>query len=298
MKALDTMPTTRSPTASRNRPRNRPDDGHACLSVVMPCFNEVDVVATSIARVLDSPFTGELIVVNDGSTDGTREVIASIDDPRITVIDQPQNRGKGAALRVGFQAARLPYVIVQDADCEYDPADYADVLEPLLLGKADVVYGSRFHTSRPHRVLYFWHSLGNRGLTTLSNMLTDLNLTDMETGSKAFRREVLRTFEIEEDRFGCEPEITAKVARGHWRIYEVGVSYAGRTYAEGKKIGWRDGVHALRCIVKYSSIAVGPHRHWSPSRVPGLGHGHGSWGGMTVEERERERRRRWPRRVA
>ena len=162
------------------------------------------------------------------------------------------NLGKGAALRHGFPATTAEYVIVQDADLEYDPAEYGAIMEPLEAGLADVVYGSRFVTARPHRVLYFWHALGNRTLTLLSNMFTDLNLTDMETCFKAFRREVVDRLTIEEDRFGVEPEITAKVARGGWRIYEVGISYSGRTYAEGKKIGWRDGRRALVCIVRYS----------------------------------------------
>jgi 2-polyprenyl-3-methyl-5-hydroxy-6-metoxy-1,4-benzoquinol methylase len=223
-----------------------------CLSVVMPCYNEAGTVAAVVDRVLASPYTGEVIVVDDGSTDGTAAALAGVDDPRVRVITQPENRGKGAALRRGFAEATLPYVIVQDADWEYDPAEYGDLLAPLLDGRADVVFGSRFHGSRPHRVLYFWHSVGNRILTTMSNMVTNLSLSDMETCYKVFRREVLDSFDIEEDRFGIEPEITAKVARAGWRIYEVGISYSGRTYAEGKKIGWRDGVRALFCIVRYS----------------------------------------------
>ena len=225
-----------------------------CLSVVMPCFNEASTIGTIVERVLASPWTAELIVVDDGSTDGTPDLLAGLDDRRVSVLLQPTNRGKGAALRRGFAHARFPYVIVQDADEEYDPADYGVMMEPLLDGRADVVYGSRFHAARPHRVLYFWHSVGNRLLTTLSNMFTNLNLSDMETCYKAFRREVLDTFQIEEDRFGFEPEITAKVARGGWRIYEVSISYSGRTYAEGKKISWRDGVHALWCIIRYSAL--------------------------------------------
>ncbi|HEX5586119.1 MAG TPA: glycosyltransferase family 2 protein, partial [Acidimicrobiia bacterium] len=173
---------------------------------------------------------------------------------RLKLLRQTRNQGKGAALRRGFAAATSDFVVVQDADLEYDPADYATLLEPLLAGNADVVYGSRFQSGRPHRVLYFWHSVGNKGLTLLSNAFTNLNLTDMETCYKAFRREVLESIELEEARFGIEPELTAKVAQGGWRIYEVGISYAGRTYEEGKKIGWRDGVEAVRCIVQYSAI--------------------------------------------
>ena len=227
-----------------------------CLSVVVPCFNEAATIATTLKHVLDSPYTAEVIVVDDGSTDGSAEVVDALGDPRVNVLRQPYNQGKGAALRRGFAAAMHPYVIVQDADLEYDPADFPSVLAPLLSGEADVVYGSRFMGGRPHRVLYFWHSLGNRFLTLLSNAFTNLNLTDMETGYKAFRLEVLRSFDLEEDRFGIEPELTAKAAAGDWRIYEVGISYRGRTYAEGKKIGWRDGVHAVRSILRYSPLGV------------------------------------------
>jgi glycosyltransferase involved in cell wall biosynthesis len=220
----------------------------------MPCYNEAATVREVVKQVLDSPYTAELIVVDDGSTDGTREILESLADARLKVLLQPQNGGKGAALRRGFAAATAPFVIVQDADLEYDPRDYAEVLAPLLDGRADVVFGSRFLSGRPHRVLYFWHSVGNRMLTTVSNMFTNLNLTDMETCYKAFRREVIQSITLEEDRFGFEPEVTAKTARGGWRIYEVGISYSGRTYAEGKKIGWRDGVHALYCILAYSPV--------------------------------------------
>ena len=225
-----------------------------CLSVVMPCFNEAATIKEVVDRVLDSPYTAELVIVDDGSTDGTLDLARSFADERVRVLAQPHNMGKGAALRRGLAEARSDFVIIQDADLEYDPEEYAVILSPLLQGKADVVYGSRFHNSRPHRVLYFWHSVGNKALTTLSNMFTNLNLTDMETCYKAFRREVLADLRIEEDRFGFEPEITAKVARGPWRIYEVGISYDGRTYAEGKKIGWRDGVRAFYCIVRYSAV--------------------------------------------
>ncbi len=221
------------------------------LSVVMPCYNEAATIAEMAKRVLASPHTAELVIVDDHSTDGTKELLDGFDDARVKVLLQPENLGKGAALRRGFAVVSAEFVIVQDADLEYDPDDYEIVLEPLFNGSADVVYGSRFQSGRPRRVLYFWHFVGNRLLTLLSNMFTDLNLTDMETCYKAFRREVVQGLDLREDRFGIEPEITAKVAAGGWRIWEVGISYSGRTYAEGKKIGWRDGVAALGCIVKY-----------------------------------------------
>jgi len=220
----------------------------------MPSYNEAPTVAGVIERVLASAYVGEVVVVDDGSTDATPKILAALDDPRLRVLTQATNQGKGAALSRGFAAATLPYVVIQDADEEYDPDDYGVLLEPLLAGRADVVFGSRFHNSRPHRVMYFWHSIGNRLLTTVSNMVTDLNLSDMETCYKMFRREVLASFTLEEKRFGVEPELTAKVAQGHWRIYEVGISYAGRTYAEGKKIGWKDGVRAMYCIFRYSRM--------------------------------------------
>jgi glycosyltransferase involved in cell wall biosynthesis len=223
-----------------------------CLSVVMPCYNEQATVATIAAAVLASPLVGELIIVDDCSTDATAEELAKLRDGRVRVLRHDVNRGKGASLRTGFAAASCPYVIVQDADLEYDPAEYPVVLGPLIAGKADVVYGSRFLGGGPHRVLYFWHYVGNKLLTTASNMATNLNLTDMETCFKAFRLEALRHILIEEDRFGVEPEITAKVARQGFTVYEVGISYNGRTYDEGKKIGWRDGVRAMYCIAAYS----------------------------------------------
>src|SRR5262245_2220662 len=224
-----------------------------CLSVVMPAFNEEGTIETVIRRVLASPLVAEIIVVDDGSSDASAPIVRGIDDPRVRLFVQPVNLGKGAALRRGFQEATQPYVIVQDADLEYDPREYPTVVAPLLSGDADAVYGSRFATGNPHRVLYYWHSVGNRVLTTASNMFTNLNLTDMETCYKAFRREVIQSIEIEEDRFGFEPEITAKLAAAGWRLYEVGISYSGRTYAEGKKIGWKDGMRAMYGIVRYSS---------------------------------------------
>lgn len=225
-----------------------------CLSVVMPCFNEGATVQVIIDRVLASEYVIEVVVVDDGSTDGTPDLVAAMTDPRIRLIRQPENLGKGAALRRGFDEVTGPYVIVQDADLEYDPTEYGRLMQPLVDGLADVVYGSRFLSSGPHRVLYYWHSVGNRMLTTASNMLSGLNLTDMETCYKAFRVEVVRSLELQEDRFGIEPEITAKVARAGWRVYEIGISYAGRTYEEGKKIGWRDGLRAIYAIVRYSPL--------------------------------------------
>jgi glycosyltransferase involved in cell wall biosynthesis len=235
----------------------------ACLSVVIPCFNEHRTIREVLERVTDSPWVAEVIVVDDGSTDGSRELLEKIDHPQIRVLLQPHNQGKGAALRRGFAEATAEYVIVQDADLEYDPEEFGVLLEPLEEDLADVVFGSRFLSARPHRVLYFWHSMGNKFLTLLSNMFTDLNLTDMETCYKVFRREVIQGIALEEDRFGFEPEVTAKLARGGWRIFEVGISYSGRTYAEGKKIGWPDGVRAVYSIVRYS--APGERlRSWRP----------------------------------
>jgi len=225
-----------------------------CLSVIIPCYNEQGTIASLIAMVQASPWVQEIIVVDDGSQDKSREILEAISDPQVRVIMHSMNQGKGAALRTGFSHATSEFVIVQDADLEYDPSEYPLVLEPLLDNRADVVFGSRFLSGRPHRVLYFWHSLGNRFLTLMSNMFTDLNLTDMETCYKCFRREVIQAIDIEEDRFGFEPEITAKLAKLHLRIYEVGISYSGRTYDEGKKIGWRDGVRAIYCIVRYSKV--------------------------------------------
>lgn len=224
------------------------------LSVIIPCYNEassIEQVVKSVIEVIGNE--GEIVIVDDCSSDGTRELLKNnIDGKLAHVIYQDVNQGKGAALRKGFAAATKDIVIVQDADFEYDPRDYSIVIEPIIKNQADIVYGSRFIGNRPHRVLYFWHRVGNGLLTLMSNMFTNLNLTDMETGYKSFRREVIQSFEIEENRFGFEPEITAKIARGQYRIYEVGIGYFGRTYVEGKKIGWKDGMWAIWCILKYN----------------------------------------------
>jgi glycosyltransferase involved in cell wall biosynthesis len=224
------------------------------LSVVIPVYNECATLRYVVERVLAVPLELEVICVDDGSRDGSQEILGELQRqyPQVRVVVQPRNMGKGAALRRGIQEASGDFLIIQDADVEYDPADYPLMLDPLVQGKADVVYGSRFLGAAPHRVLYFWHSVGNRLLTLLSNCLTNINLTDMETCYKVFRREVIQSIPIEENRFGFEPEITVKVAKRRLRIYEVGISYWGRTYEEGKKIGWKDGVRAVWCLLKYS----------------------------------------------
>jgi glycosyltransferase involved in cell wall biosynthesis len=231
-----------------------PPDAVPCLSVVVPAFNEAATIAEVIRAVLAQSLVQELIVVDDGSGDGTWEALQPLakQNRRIRLFRHETNRGKGAALRTGFAQATAAIVLVQDADLEYDPAEYPILANPILAGKADVVFGSRFAGAGAHRVLFYWHSVGNKLLTTFSNMCTNLNLTDIEAGYKAFRREILQNLRIEENRFGFEPEITAKVSRMKVRIYEVSISYYGRTYAEGKKAGWRDGLSALRCILKYN----------------------------------------------
>src|SRR5438034_7787721 len=224
------------------------------LSVVMPIYNERNTLRSVIQRVLSVPFDIELLCVDDGSSDGSTEILSELraEHENLRFFLQPHNMGKGAALRRGIQEATGDFVVIQDADLEYDPQDYPTLLAPLIQGKADVVYGSRFLGSGPHRVLYFWHSVGNWILTLLSNCLTNINLTDMETCYKMFRREVIQSIPIEEERFGFEPEITVKIAKRRLRIYEVGISYWGRTYEEGKKIEWKDGFRALWCLLKYS----------------------------------------------
>ena len=224
------------------------------LSIIIPCYNEKSTIREVIDAVLAAPYDDkEIIVVDDCSKDGTKEVLLEEIEPLVhQILFHKVNQGKGAALRTGIQAATGDIVLIQDADLEYDPQEYPNLVEPILRNKADVVYGSRFMGSQPHRVLYFWHSVGNMVLTILSNMFTNLNLTDMETCYKVFRREIIQGISIKENRFGFEPEITAKIAKLECRIFEVGISYYGRTYKEGKKIGWKDGFMAIYCIIKYN----------------------------------------------
>ena len=225
------------------------------LSVIIPVYNEAATLEELVGRVRAgaTSLEKEILIVDDCSTDGSRAIIEKLAcEPDVQAFFQSRNLGKGAALRRGIEASAGDLILFQDADLEYDPNEYDKLVAPILDGRADVVYGSRFSGGESHRVLYFWHSLGNKLLTLLSNMFTDLNLTDMETCYKVLRRPVVESFTIEEDRFGVEPEITAKIARAGWRIYEVGISYSGRTYDEGKKVGWRDGAWALVCILKYN----------------------------------------------
>ncbi|TCD58195.1 glycosyltransferase family 2 protein [Synechococcus sp. BS55D] len=223
------------------------------LSIIIPCYNEAATIISLIEAVKKAPISDrEIIIVDDGSSDGTRDILATIKDHEIRVVFHDKNQGKGAALRTGFQKATGDICIVQDADLEYDPQEFPIVIQPIVDGKADVVFGSRFQSGRPHRVVYFWHRVGNGVLTLMSNFFTDLNLSDMETCYKAFRREVIQAINICENRFGFEPEVTAKISKMNLRIYEVGISYYGRTYDEGKKIGWRDGFRAIYCILKYN----------------------------------------------
>lgn len=243
--------------ASTDRRRSAdPATAAMTLSVVIPVFNEAKTIHEIVGRVQAIGIPKEIVMVDDCSTDGTDLRLAELagSAPNIRVLRHERNQGKGAALRTGFRAATGDMVLIQDADLEYDPREYPRLVQPILDGRADVVYGSRFSGGESHRVLYFWHYVGNKFLTLVSNMFTNLNLTDMETCYKVFRREVIQGLTIEENRFGFEPEITAKVAAMRCRVYEVGISYSGRTYEEGKKIGWRDGVRALWCIIKYNTF--------------------------------------------
>ena len=229
------------------------DEGKASLSVIIPCFNEENTIIKLLSSVAAQEQVGEIIIIDDCSTDTSLQKIASFKDSRLILIKQTKNLGKGNAVSDGIRAASLRYVVIQDADLEYDPSEYPALLDPILLGRADVVFGSRFLSGRSRRVLYYWHSLGNKFLTTLSNIFTDLYLSDMETCYKVMTREVAKSLVITENRFGIEPEITAQIAAMKVRVYEVPISYYGRTYDEGKKITWKDGFSALRCILKYNS---------------------------------------------
>ena len=229
------------------------DNEQILLSVIVPCFNEIKTLDKVINNIQSSPVKSkEIIIVDDFSSDGSREFLKNVESYNIKTIFHDKNLGKGAALCSGISLAKGKIIIIQDADLEYDPNEFPDIIDPIVNGKADVVYGSRFQGGQPHRVVYYWHRIGNGFLTLLSNIFTDINLNDMETCYKAFRREIIKQIKIEENRFGFEPEITAKIAKLDCRIYEVGISYYGRTYKEGKKIGWKDGLWAIWCIFKYN----------------------------------------------
>tara|TARA_Y100000589_G_scaffold146491_1_gene140129 strand:+ start:584 stop:1327 length:744 start_codon:yes stop_codon:yes gene_type:complete len=225
------------------------------LSIIVPCFNEIKTIKKIITKIKNSPVKSkEIVIIDDFSNDGSREFLSMLKDEIITVKFHKINKGKGAAISTGIKSAKGKIIIIQDADLEYDPNEYPNLINPIINNKADIVYGSRFKGGQPHRVVYFWHRVGNGFLTLLSNIFTDLNLSDMETCYKAFRSEIIKNIKIEEKRFGFEPEITAKISKNDFRIYEVGISYYGRTYKEGKKIGWRDGFKAIWCILKYNLI--------------------------------------------
>tara|TARA_Y100000813_G_scaffold196013_1_gene178714 strand:+ start:270 stop:1010 length:741 start_codon:yes stop_codon:yes gene_type:complete len=231
----------------------RTNDDEILLSIIVPCFNEIHTISQVIEKIKESPVNNkEIIIIDDFSNDGSREFLNNLNDDLINVIFHKTNQGKGAAINTGIKYARGKIIIIQDADLEYDPNEFPNIIKPITDNKADVVYGSRFQGGQPHRVVYFWHRVGNGFLTFLSNIFTDLNLSDMETCYKAFRSEIIKNIRIEEKRFGFEPEITAKISKKDYRIYEVGISYYGRTYKEGKKIGWRDGFQAIWCILKYN----------------------------------------------
>ena len=232
---------------------NIEDDNNLLLSVIVPCYNEINTINKVIEKIKDSPYLNkEIIIVDDFSNDGSREFLVNLNDDLITVKLHKRNMGKGAAISTGIKYATGNIIIIQDADLEYDPEEYPILIKPIIENKADIVYGSRFKGGQPHRIVYFWHRIGNGFLTLLSNIFTDLNLSDMETCYKAFRSEIIKNIRIEEKRFGFEPEITAKISKKEYRIYEVGISYYGRTYKEGKKINWKDGIQAIWCILKYN----------------------------------------------
>ena len=225
-----------------------------CLSVVIPCFNEAETIETLLRKVLQQNVVGQVILVDDGSKDASVKIASSVKDSRLQIHQKEKNEGKGSAIKYGFSLVQLPYVVIQDADLEYDPTEYEALLKPLLSGHADVVYGSRFLSSGARRAVYYWHRLGNKFLTSLSNMFTNIDLTDMETCYKMMKSEIAKDLQLKEKRFGLEPEITAKLSKLKIRIYEVPISYYGRTYAEGKKITWKDGFSAIRCILRYNIL--------------------------------------------